>query len=155
MELKKLMVDVKTAWLDYPGMPGFEVEVANISRKELMKIRTNCLSQKMDRRSRQMIEHLDEEKFATEFAKASIKNWKGFKLEYGESLMLIDTEGKDLDSEIPYSEENAEVLLTCSSEFDNWLNEVVFDLENFRSNRKGHSVRKTGATVSKSAAGDK
>ena len=32
-----------------------------------------------------------------------------------------------------FSEENAKQLVENSSEFDNWLNEVVFDLENFRS----------------------
>jgi len=28
-------------------------------------------------------------------------------------------------------------MVENSSEFDNWLNEVVFDLENFRTNFKG------------------
>ena len=32
-----------------------------------------------------------------------------------------------------YSEENSKLLVENSNEFDNWLNEVVFDLEHFRS----------------------
>ena len=36
-----------------------------------------------------------------------------------------------------FSEENAQQLVENSSEFDNWLNEVVFDLENFRSEEQG------------------
>ena len=40
-----------------------------------------------------------------------------------------------------YSEENAVVLVENSSEFDNWLNEVVFDLENFRSPEQKNSPK--------------
>ena len=34
MDLKKLMVDTKSAWIDFPGLTGFSVEVVNLSRKE-------------------------------------------------------------------------------------------------------------------------
>ena len=43
-----------------------------------------------------------------------------------------------------FSEENAQILVENSSEFDNWLNEVVFDLENFRSKQPAKSTKKTG-----------
>ena len=39
MELKSLLVDSKTAWVDFPGMEGFSVELANLSRKELLNLR--------------------------------------------------------------------------------------------------------------------
>ena len=41
-----------------------------------------------------------------------------------------------------FSEENAQLLVENSSEFDNWLNEVVFDLENFRSKEQGKLQKK-------------
>ena len=47
-------------------------------------------------------------------------------------------------------EENAEVLVSQSAEFDTWLNEVVFDLDNFRSEPKREVPKKTGGNVSKS-----
>ena len=40
-----------------------------------------------------------------------------------------------------FSEENAQSLVENSTEFDNWLNEVVFDLENFRSHEQGKTVQ--------------
>ena len=46
-----------------------------------------------------------------------------------------------------YSEENAKLLVENSQDFDNWLNEVVFDLENFRSKSKGRSPKKAGKTI--------
>jgi len=42
-----------------------------------------------------------------------------------------------------FTEENAQQLVENSSEFDNWLNEVVFDLENFRSREQNKDTGKT------------
>ena len=149
MELKKLMIDSKSVWMDFPGLSGFSVEVANLSRKELTALRKRCTSQKFDRKTRQLAENLDEDKFVSEFSDASIKNWKGLTVEHLETLILIDTEGQDPEAKIEYSKENAEVLVTNSSEFDTWLNEVVFDLQNFRGGPKRPSPKKTGTTVPK------
>lgn len=148
MELKKLMVDSKAVWIDFPGLSGFSVEVANLSRKELMNLRKRCTSQKFDRKTRQLIETLDEDKFVVEFAEASIKNWKGLTVEHLETLLLIDTENQDPSAEVDYSKDNAEVLVTNSSEFDTWLNEVVFDLDNFRTGTERKNSGKTRKAVS-------
>lgn len=127
------MVDSKAVWIDFAGLPGFSVEVANLSRKELTGLRKRCTAQKFDRKTRQLVETLDEDKFITEFADLSIKNWRGLTVSHLETLLLINTEGQEADAEVEYSKENAEILVTNSSEFDTWLNEVVFDLDNFRS----------------------
>jgi hypothetical protein len=137
MKLKDLMVDTKSAWLDFPGCPGFQVEVCNLSRKELLNLRKRCIAQKFDRKTRQMIEELDEDKFVVEFAKATIKGWKGLKLQYLEDLILVDLKGQDPEAELDYDAEQAEVMIQNSTEFDNWINEVVFDLANFRGRGKG------------------
>ena len=142
MELKSLLVDSKTAWGDFPGMDGFEVELANLSRKELVNLRKRCTTNKFDRKTRMFNEELDESKFVTEFSGATVKSWKGLKLKYLEDLILVDLKGQDKEGEMPYSKENAEVLVENSSEFDNWLNEVVFDLENFRSREQEAPVKK-------------
>ena len=141
MELKKLMIDSKSVWVDFPGLPGFSVEVANLSRKELTGLRKRCTTQKFDRKTRQLMEHLDEDKFVSEFAQASVKNWKGLTVEHLETLLLINTENQDVSAEVDYTQENAEVLVTNSSEFDTWLNEVVFDLDNFRGGAKGADTK--------------
>ena len=142
------MVDSKAVWIDFPGLSGFSVEVANLSRKELGALRKRCTSQKFDRKTRQLMETLDEDKFVSEFAEASIKNWKGLTVEHLETLLLIDTDGQEPEAEVEYSKDNAEVLVTNSSEFDTWLNEVVFDLDNFRTGTKGPSNKKAGKAIS-------
>jgi PP-loop superfamily ATP-utilizing enzyme len=87
-------------------------------------------------------EDLDEVKFVKEFTEATIKNWKGLKLSYLEDLMLVDLKGQDPEKLMEFTFENARVLVENSNEFDNWLNEVVFDLENFRSGSQGANIPK-------------
>jgi len=133
MELKSLLVDSKTTWVEFPGLGNFEVELANLSRKELVSLRKRCTTNKFNRKTRAFEETLDEEKFVKEFAESTVKGWKGLKLKFLEDLLLVDLTGKDRELEMEYTHENAQLLVENSSEFDNWLNEVVFDLENFRS----------------------
>ena len=147
MELKKLMVDTKSVWVDFTGLNGFSVEVANLSRKELNGLRKRCTGSKFDRKTRQVEETLDEEKFLREFSRSTVKNWKGLTLEHLETLLLIDVEGQDMSTELEFTSDNAETLVSSSSEFDTWLNEVVFDLDNFRGISKKSSTGETGETV--------
>jgi hypothetical protein len=149
MELKKLMIDTKSVWIDFPGLSGFSVEVANLSRKELTSLRKKCTGQKFDRKTRQVVEQLDEDKFVTEFTKAVVKGWKGLTLDHLETLLLIDMTGKDGSEELDYTSDNAETLVSSSTEFDTWLNEVVFDLDNFRTGSEGTTVQKAGKVLPK------
>ena len=141
MDLKSLMVDTKAVWVDFPGLPGFEVEVANLSRKELNSLRKRCTSQKFDRKTRGVVESLDEDKFVQEFTKSTVKGWKGLTLEHLSNLLLIDVADEDLDKELEYNTENAQILVSSSTEFDTWLNEVVFDLDYFRAGGKSGSSK--------------
>ena len=133
MELKSLLVDSKTTWVEFPGSPDFEVELANLSRKELQNLRKNCIQNKFNRKTRMYEESLDDEKFVKEFTLKTVKGWKGLKLKYLEDMLLVEYPKKDENVELEYTEDNAITLVENSTEFDNWLNEVVFDLDNFRS----------------------
>ena len=143
MDLKSLLVDSKTTWVEFPGLLGFEVELANLSRKELTNLRKKCTINKFNRKTRQFEDELNDEKFVVEFTKATVKNWKGLKLEYLQDLLLVDLKDQNPEDEMEFSETNAQVLVENSSEFDNWLNEVVFDLENFRSKEQGKTPKET------------
>jgi len=147
MELKSLMVDTKETWVEFPGCNGFEVKVVNLARKELMALRKRCITTKFDRKTRQPIEELDDEKFISEFTRATIKDWKGLKLKYLEQFILVDLTKQDPESVLEYTEDNAELLVSNSGDFDTWLNEVIFDLDNFRSPTKGPAVAAPGKVV--------
>ena len=144
MDLKALMVDTKAVWVDFPGLEGFTVEVVNLSRKELTSLRKKCTTTKFDRKTRQATDEIDEERFVEYFTKAVIKNWKGLKYKYLETLLLVDVSNEDPEKTLTYTEDNAQTLVSSSAEFDTWLNEVVFDLDNFRTARKGPPVQTTG-----------
>lgn len=144
MQLSKLIVDSKDTWVEYPGCPGFEVKLQAISRKELMALRKRCVTTKFDRKTKQPVEELNEDLFLEEFSKATIKDWKGLKLKYLEHFVLSDIGSADPESPLEYSEDNALTLLKASSDFDTWVNDSVFDLENFRGGAKGGDVVSSG-----------
>lgn len=126
------MVDSKSAWVNYPGLSGFSVEFVNLSRPELTALRKKCTINKFDRKTRKPIEELDEDMFIEEFTNKTIKNWKGFKLKYVENFLIVDLGEADAESELEYTAENAVLLVKNSSDFDGWVNDVIFDLDNFR-----------------------
>lgn len=144
VNLKSLMVDTKSAWVSYPGLDGFEVEVVNLGREKLVALRKSCMETRFDRKTRTPVEDLNEKKFIRAFTDQTIKNWRGLKLSYVEQLMLVDISSENPDTELPYDQDNAELIVANSADFDTWLNEVVFDLENFRSKRDGGHVEATG-----------
>jgi hypothetical protein len=144
MELKSLLVDSKTTWVEFPGLDGFEVELANLSRKELIALRKRCTQNKFNRKTRAFEEVLDDDKFIKEFTEATVKSWKGLKLSYLEDLVLVELGNNKPNSLLPYTDENAQQLVENSNEFDNWLNEVVFDLEHFRSAEQAKAKGQVG-----------
>ena len=144
MELKSLLVDSKTTWVEFPGLDGFEVELANLSRKELVALRKRCTTNKFNRKTRAFEEKLDDDKFLIEFTNSTVKDWKNLKLKYLEDLVLVDLGSNDGNTLLPYTSDNAQQLVENSNEFDNWLNEVVFDLDHFRSAEQAKTKGQTG-----------
>jgi hypothetical protein len=144
MNLSELMVDTKSAWVEHPAYEGLEIELVNLSRPELTALRKRCVTTKFDKNTRKPVEELNEEKFIAEFTKATIKNWKGFKYKYLEELMLVDLSSVDPEKNLEYSQENAKTLVSNSGEFDTWVNDTVFDLDNFRTKSEKPVVAKTG-----------
>jgi|TARA_B100000035_G_scaffold184681_1_gene157597 hypothetical protein len=131
VSLRELLTPSKTVSIDYPEFLGFSVDLCYLAREELIKLRARCLSQKLNRKTRGFEEVLDDEKFLTEYTKAVIKGWKGLKIKYLQKMVLIDASSMDEESELPYTQENAELLMQNSNGFDQWVTEVTQDLENF------------------------
>lgn len=133
MNLKDLRISTKTIIAEFPGLKGFEVEVAFISREASTKMRDDATITKIDSKMRMPVESLDKDKFINLFVSAAIKGWKGLKYKYLKDLTLVDlSKVEDLEQELDYSPEDAIELIKSSQVFDNWINEVIFDLERFR-----------------------
>ena len=131
VSLKSLMTPSKTVSIEYPGYEGFKIDLTYLGREELLKLRTKCMKQKFNKKTRAFEESLDEDIFLNEYVQSIIKNWTGLKFKYLEEFLLVDVSGKDLESELPFTQENAEVLMKNSADFDQWVTDTVGDLENF------------------------
>lgn len=131
VSLKSLMTSSKTVSLDYPGYSDFTVDLTYLSREELLKVRNRCMKQKFNKKTRAFEDSLDEDTFLTEYVSAIIKGWKGLKYKYLEEFLLVDISSVSPEEELPYTQENAELLMRNSSDFDQWVTDTVGDLENF------------------------
>lgn len=132
MELKKLLVEHRETWVSYPDIEGFEVLLSHLSRKDMVKMRNACTNQMWDRKARGMVEKLNEDLFIESFCKSVVKGWKGLKLKDVSGLILMDIKDQDPEQEVNFSLDNAQLLLENSVEFDSWVNDVVYDIANFR-----------------------
>ena len=135
VSLASLMTPSKTVAIDFPGYTGFEVDLCYLAREELIKLRKKCIKTKWDKKTHQPLEELDDDKFLVEYSKAVLKGWRGLKYRYLEELLLVDIGSLSPDDELPFTQENAELLMKNATSFDTWVTETVGDLENFTGNK--------------------
>ncbi len=124
-----MLVPSKEITVEYPGMPGFEINVSFLSRETLQTIRKKAT--KTTFKNRQPVEELNDELFLELYVRGSIKGWRGLKLKYLEQLAPVDVSDQDVESELEYTEENALYLMKSSTNFDSFISEQVTDLGNF------------------------
>lgn len=129
LSLKTLLVPSKSVQVEYPGMPGFVVDLAFLSRETLLSIRKK--STKTTFKNRQAAEEFNEDLFLQLYVENAVKGWSGFKLSYLEQLAPVDLSGQDLNNTLEYTTENALYLMKNSSNFDAFVSEQVTDLGNF------------------------
>ena len=135
VSLASLMTPSKTVTIDFPGYKGMTVALCYLAREELVKLRKKCITTKFNKKTHQPEEQLDEERFLLEYCRAVIKGWKGLKYKYLEELLLVDISALNPEDELPYTQENSELLMRNATGFDTWVTETVSDLENFTGNK--------------------
>jgi hypothetical protein len=133
LSLKSMLVPSKEITVEYPGMPGFEVQVSFLSRETLQNIRKKAT--KTTFKNRQPVEELNDDLFLELYVKGCIRGWSGLKLSYLEQLAPVDVSDADHDQELEYTEENALYLMKSSTNFDSFISEKVTDLGNFSKNK--------------------
>ncbi len=135
VSLASLMTPSKTVSLDFQDMEGFTVQLTYLAREELLKLRSKCLKQKFNKKTRAFEEQLDETTFLVEYVRAVIKGWTGLKYKYLQEILLVDLGDLEPEDELPFTQENAELLMKNSPDFDTWVTESVGELENFTKNK--------------------
>jgi hypothetical protein len=129
LSLKTLLVPSKSVQVEYPGFPGFVVDLAFLSRETLLSIRKK--STKTSFKNRQAAEEFNEDLFLQLYVENAVKGWSGLKLSYLEQLAPVDLTGQSMEDELNYTAENALYLMKNSSNFDAFISEQVTDLGNF------------------------
>jgi len=129
LSLKSLLVPSKSVEVEYPGMPGFTINLAFLSRETLINIRKK--STKTTFKNRQAAEEFNEDLFLQLYVDSAVKGWSGLKLSYLEQLAPVDLSGQNMDAELEFTPENALYLMKNSSNFDGFVSEQVADLGNF------------------------
>lgn len=129
VSLKNMLVPSKQITVEYPGMPGFEINVCFLSRETLQTIRKKAT--KTTFKNRQPVEELNDDLFLELYVRGSIKSWTGLKMRYLEQLAPVDISDQDPEAELEYSDENALYLMKSSVNFDSFISEQVTDLGNF------------------------
>ncbi|AKY02263.1 hypothetical protein AEO54_285 [Vibrio phage vB_VorS-PVo5] len=134
LNLESLALSSKTAEFDFPGIPGFKVQLTYLSRMARRKLQEKCKVQKFDEHSGAPYMDIDTEKWRDEYAKHTITGWSGLTLNKVAQLMLIDTDKVDNpDEEIEFDLDTAKQLLKLSDRFDSWVTLKLDQLDNFRS----------------------
>jgi len=128
MKLSSLLVPSKATQVEFPGFPGFVIDISFLTREALVKIRKDSTKQSF--KNRQQTDEVDDQVFLQLYVKAAVKGWKGLKLSYLEQLAPIETAGNP-DDELAYDEDNALALMKSSASFDAFISEKVTDLANF------------------------
>ncbi len=129
LSLKTLLVPSKSVEVEFPGMPGFKIDLAFLSRETLINIRKKAT--KVTFKNRQPVEELNDELFLQLYVENAIKGWTGLKIKYLEELAPVDVSKLDPEDELNYTSENALYLMKNSSDFDSFISEHVNDLGNF------------------------
>jgi hypothetical protein len=130
LTLNSLLVPSKEIEVDYPGLDGFKVKLAFLSREELIKIRKKAT--KIVFKNRQPSDEFNEELFLKLYVDAVVKGWFGLKYKYLNELVLVDlSKVKDMEACLDFSVENALLLMKNSTEFDAFISETISDLQAF------------------------
>jgi hypothetical protein len=139
--IKNLMVNEKVSTVEFPDIDGFTVDVCYVGRDRMMKIRNQALVYKFNKRTRQREEEVDNDKFLEAYAEAVIKGWSGLTVKKLGNLIPVDLSKMNPTEEVPYSAEDALVLLKNSTLFDQFITDTLNDFENFERESKEKTVK--------------
>jgi len=134
MDLKTLLLPEKVVTFDFPGCEGLTFDLAFLAKDELVKIQNECTNKVVDKRTRQMTDSFDDDKFLELYVNKIIRGWSGLKIKYLKELVLIDDASVDEDDEIDYSKEQALLLMQNSNTLDTWVADQIADLGKFSTN---------------------
>lgn len=130
MNLKKLITEKKqdlSIVADFKGV--FDIALLYTDRPTLDKMIEASKTRRWVKH--QEVEALDDDLFNRQLA-SRICGWTGLTLGKLAGLINIDIEGENPEAEIPFTKENAEMLMDEVYGLNNFIRETITDLQIFR-----------------------
>ena len=140
-KISSVSVTDRTVEVEYPGIEGFKITLAYISRDAITKIRDSSVKLKFNPRTRQREEEVDQEKFLKLYVEKVIRGWSGLKMGDLHKLLPVEVNSEQVEEEIPYSQEEAYDLISESTLFDQFVTDCMNDLDTFDNTAKEESVK--------------
>lgn len=125
-----------TVWKEFDGIPGFEVEIAYVSKQQMIRIYEACTKRGYDKDAKEFKEQLDRERVAKMWADKVVISWRGFTLEKFQRLFPADIAEEEKKNVVEPTLENRIALLWNSTEFENWCLAVATSPDHFLDARK-------------------
>ena len=135
------MVTEKVTAVEFPDIDGFVVNLCYVGRDRMMKIRNQSLEYKYNKRTRQREEEVNNEKFLELYAEAVIKGWTGLSVRGLATLLPIDITSMNAREDVPYTAEDALLLLKNSTIFDQFVTDSLNNFEVFEREGKETTVK--------------
>lgn len=128
-KLKNLLVPSKETVVDFPGKPGFKVNLCFLSRETIQDLKKK--STKQTYKKHQPVEEFDEDVFLELYVNATVTGWEGLTFKYLQDLAPIEIPEGSEDDILEYTPEEALMLMKSSTAFDQFVSEYTSDLGNF------------------------
>jgi hypothetical protein len=132
LSLKSLLSPSKKVSIDYPGFEGFKLNLNFMTREELVKIRKKATTTHI--KKGMPVDSTDDDLFLSLYTQSAVKGWSGLKLGYVDKLAPIEISEDKFEELLPYTAENALLLMKSSPDFDTFVTNTVTELQNFSSN---------------------
>ena len=141
-----MLLPEKQVTFDFPGCPGFKIDLCFLSRESNQSILKKCQRTVIDPKTRQPEPEFDDDLFLQLYVRSIIKGWTGLKFKYLRELVLVDVPEDKEDEELEYSESNALELMKNSTILDGWVTDMLKDLENFTKSNSTKKLEKSKVT---------
>ena len=126
----------KTAWVVFKGI---KFQIRYISKVVLGQLAEQCVVTAYDAKARGRTRQLDPDKFTKELAKTLVRDWSEATLRNLRHIMPLNSEGlteEQLDTELPFSQENLLTVVTSAHELDSFLQECSVDAGLFQTDEQ-------------------
>jgi len=151
---------VRVPW-DETGDVGFVVSYCG--KKAITKARKKSLQKKLNPKTHQFEEDIDEEKFDFELMNAMVQGWWGLKAKHVPEILdptIFNIEITDPETEIPFTPESKDILIkNYNLTFNRFITTAAMDIETYQRFRDEQAIKnsktsQTGSDKKDSPAGN-